>query len=271
MIRLSLSFEETVQAARDHGFDGVELDQETLAGAVPAETLKQRLDEAGLRAGGFSLPVDFTGDETSYQEGLRALPALAARAAAVGSTRCARGVRPWSDDREWDENWRFWVQRLRPVAAMLAEHGCRLGLEYIGPATSRRGHRYPFIHTLAETLPLAREIGSGTGLLLDSWHWYTAEETPDDLLRLTNDDIVSVHVNDAPAGLGVNEQMDLERLLPGASGVIDIAGFLGALRAVSYDGPVIVEPFDASLEKLAAPERLQATAAALEKVMAARS
>ena len=266
MIRLSLSFEETVQAASDYGFEGVELDQASLVG-VPPEDLKQRIQGAGLRVGGFSVPVDFAHGESVYEEGLRALPGLAARAAAVGATRCTLGVRPWSDDLPWKENWRFTVQRLQPVAAILAEHGCRLGLEYIGPETSRRGHRYEFIHTMEEALSLGREIGSGTGLLLDSWHWYTAKETPADIARLTNDDVVSVHINDAPAGLRVDEQMDLERLLPRASGVIDIGGFLGALQALTYDGPVIVEPFDKSLQKLDAQECLRATADALHTVM----
>lgn len=266
MIRLSLSFEETVQAAVDYGFDGVELDHASLVEVNP-ETVNQRINRAGLRVGGFSLPVDFAGDESVYQEGLRALPDIAARAAAVGAARCTRAVRPWSDDRDWNENWQFTVQRLQPVAAILSAHGCRLGLEYVGPATSRRGHGHQFVHTMGEALSLGREIGSGTGLLLDSWHWYTAEETTEDIARLTNEDVVSVHINDAPAGLRVDEQMDLERLLPGASGVIDIDGFLGALRALDYDGPVIVEPFDKSLEKLDAPQRLRATAEALEKVM----
>ncbi len=266
MIRLSLSFEQTVQAASDYGFEGVELDQASL-GDMPPERLKEQLRNAGLRAGGFSLPVDFSGDEATYREGLRGLPEIAARATAAGATRCTRALRPWSDDRDWKENRQLTVQRLQPVAAILAEHGCRLGLEYVAPATSRRDHRYQFVHTMEQAVCLGREIGSGTGLLVDSWHWYTAKETPDDIARLTNDDIVSVHVNDAPAGLDVDEQIDLERLLPGASGVIDIAGFLGALRALNYDGPVIVEPFDRSLEKLDAPGRLRATADALEKVM----
>lgn len=266
MIRLTLSLDETVQAARDYGFEGVELDPRSLLDTDP-EHLKRLLDGAGLRAGGFSAPLDIGGEESAYREGLRALPDLAARAAAVGATRCTRAVRPWSDERGWNENWRFTVERLRPVAAILAEHGCRLGLEYVGPATSRHGHRFPFVHTMEQALSLGREIGSGTGLLLDSWHWYTAGETLDDLARLSNDEVVSVHVNDAPPGLAVDEQMDLERRLPGATGVIDIAGFLGALRALAYDGPVIVEPFDEGLEKLALPERLRATADALQEVM----
>ena len=44
-------------------------------------------------------------------------------------------------------------------------------------------------------------------------------------------------------------QMDLERRLPCATGIIDAAGFVGCLEAIGYDGPVTVEPFDAELEK----------------------
>ena len=266
MIRLSLSFEETVQAARDFGFEGVELDPASLVD-VPAERMKQRIADAGLRPGGWSLPFDYAADESSYETGLRGLGEVAARAAAVGATRCTRWIRPWSDDRDWDENWRFHVRRLQPVAATLAEHGCRLGLEFVGPATSRRGRPYPFVHTMEQALSLCREVGPGAGLLLDSWHWYTSSGTASEIAGLRGEDVVSVHVNDAPAGLPVDQQIDTERLLPGASGVIDITSFLEALRGLSYDGPVVVEPFDRSLESLEERERLRVTARALERVM----
>ena len=85
------------------------------------------------------------------------------------------------------------------------------------------------------------------GLLLDSWHWYTAHESVDDLKRLDNSLIVQVHVNDAPAGVPVDEQVDNVRGLPGETGVIDIAGFLGALQAMGYDGPITPEPFSTEL------------------------
>ena len=103
-------------------------------------------------------------------------------------------------------------------------------------------------------------------MLLDSWHWYTSHATVDDILRLSAEQIVSVHVNDAPAGRAIEKQIDNERLLPGASGVIDITGFLKALTHIRYDGPVIVEPFDAALAKRPPVERVRAVKASLEKV-----
>lgn len=41
--------------------------------------------------------------------------------------------------------------------------------------------------------------------------------------------------------------MDLDRRLPYDTGVIDLDGFMGAIRAAGYTGPVKVEPFMKSL------------------------
>ena len=62
--------------------------------------------------------------------------------------------------------------------------------------------------------------------------------------------MVQVHVNDAPAGIAVDEQMDNVRDLPGATGVVDMATFLGVLARIGYDGPVTPEPFCARLREL---------------------
>ena len=78
------------------------------------------------------------------------------------------------------------------------------------------------------------------GLLLDSWHWYTAHETEADLLSLKGVEVVACDLNDAPsAGIPVDEQKDKRlRDLPCATGVIDLKAFLGALVKIGYDGPV---------------------------------
>ena len=50
----------------------------------------------------------------------------------------------------------------------------------------------------------------------------------------------------------------MEGLLPGASGVIDARGFRAALGKIGFDGPVIVEPFNADVRALPPPERVAA-------------
>lgn len=47
---------------------------------------------------------------------------------------------------------------------------------------------------------------------LDTWHWWTAaNHTVDDLLTLKNEDVVTVDLNDAPAGLEKRHQQDNAR------------------------------------------------------------
>ena len=52
------------------------------------------------------------------------------------------------------------ISRLSPdaLARVLREHGLRLGLEYVGTATSLTSRKYPFIHTLAETRELIEAV-----------------------------------------------------------------------------------------------------------------
>jgi sugar phosphate isomerase/epimerase len=79
--------------------------------------------------------------------------------------------------------------------------------------------------------------------------------------------VVYVHVNDAPAGVPVDEQVDNVRALPGETGVIDIAGFLQALQAIGYDGPVVPEPFKQELNTLPSDEaRLQTVGTAMATI-----
>ncbi len=75
-------------------------------------------------------------------------------------------------------------------------------------------------------------------------------------------------LNDAPAGIAVDEQMDNSRELPAATGVIDLKGFLGALVKIGYDGPVRAEPFNQPLNRMDDLDALKATAAAMRKAFA---
>jgi sugar phosphate isomerase/epimerase len=184
-------------------------------------------------------------------------------------TRVATWLSPSHASLTYVANFRRHAQRLREAAKVLADHGIRLGLEYVGPKTSWSAGRFPFIHTMAEMKDLIAEIGgTNVGFLLDCWHWYTAQETRADLLSLRNEDVVCVHVNDAPAGVPVDQQVDNRRDLPAATGVIDLKAFLGALVEIGYDGPILAEPFRADLRRLPRDEALGLVAAAMKKASA---
>jgi len=148
-----------------------------------------------------------------------------------------------------------------------SRQNCWLGLEFLGPKTIRQGHKYEFIHTLDGMLELCEAIGTGNvGLLLDSWHWYTSYGTLEDITKLKPEQVVYVHINDAPDGVPIDEQIDSIRRLPGETGVIDLVGFLRALKQIGYDGPVTPEPFSDKVRGLAPEEAASLTMRYLDEV-----
>ena len=252
-----LSLAESIELAKATGYKGVAFSiQEVsqLAGEHGIAYVQSLFTSADILPGHWSLPVKWNADEGAWQQGLETLPGLAALASELGCTRTSTWCPPASNDRAFDENWAWHVARFRPIAEILADHGCRLGIEFIGPKTSRDGFEHTFIYTLGGMMDLAAAIGTGNvGLLLDAWHLYTSGGSPEDLDQITAEDVVVVHVNDAPAGIPLDEQDDHVRSLPMETGVIDLPGFMVKLTALGYDGPVTPEPFSAHLNAIEDP------------------
>ncbi|MCC7261757.1 MAG: sugar phosphate isomerase/epimerase [Candidatus Latescibacteria bacterium] len=258
------SLAEGLALAARHGFEGYHFGIGEAAQLGAAQTADLAAAHR-VRLSAWGFPVDFRGSEATWQRDLEALPTLAKVAGALGARRTATWIMPCSDELTYEENFRFHATRLKPAAAILAEEGIHLGLEYIGPKTLWSSKKYPFAHTMEQMLELCRAAGPNVGFLLDAWHWYTAGETTADLERLSPQQAVDVHVNDAP-DRPREEQVDNVRTLPGETGVIDIAGFLGTLKKIGYDGPVMVEPFSEKVRQLPPEEACAATAAALNQV-----
>ncbi len=260
-----------IDLAARHRFEAVEPRAEELAGQSReqlADTLAAlRANQLAWAAAGLS--VDFRRDEGVFRDGLAKLPRLAAALQRAGATRVGTWLSPSHDTLTYRANFAQHATRLREVARVLKDHGLRLGLEYVGTQLLLVGKRYPFLHTMAEARELIAEIGTGNvGLVLDTWHWWTAGDTEADLLALTNADVVSVDLNDAPAGLPKAQQKDNERELPVATGVIDTTTFVNALHRLGYDGPVRPEPFNKALNALDNDPACNAASAALHRAMA---
>ncbi len=264
-------FPEIVELAHRHGFESV----------APSAGYLGRLSESELRKfladlrskklvwGSAGLPMSVLGDESRFERGLKALPKSAAVLQRAGVRRMNTWISPRHRQLTYVQNFRRHAVRLRQVARVLEDHDLRLGLEYIGPKTLWAASGHPFVHTMAEAKDLIAEIDvPNVGFVLDSWHWYTAHETVEDLRTLKASQIVAVDLNDAPAGIPIDEQVDSRRELPMATGVIDIAGFMAVLLELDYDGPVRAEPFNKKLNDLPNEAAAATTAKAMKKAFA---
>mgnify|MGYP000966809855 CR=1 FL=1 len=270
-IGVKASQRQAIDYAHRHGFESVEPSGGELAKMSAGELGAARADlkGKGLVWGAAALPVDFRGDDATFRTGVERLNGIASALQRAGVTRIGTWLSPAHDELPFEANLERHATRLREVARVLGAHGLRFGLEYVGPKTSWAAKKHPFVHTLAGVRKLIAAIGEkNVGVVLDSWHWYTAHETAADLAVLTDADIVAVALNDAPAGIPVDEQVDSRRELPAATGVIDVASFLAALHRLGCSAPVRAEPFNAALREMPPESALAATAAAMRKAFA---
>jgi sugar phosphate isomerase/epimerase len=219
------------------------------------------------------------------------LPALAEDAAFCRAIGCSRfqlvlgATTPNGQPKA--ERWAHVRRRLSAVAAVLAPHDVRLGLEFLGPLVFRRPRAradatpadapvpapppappVPFVWTLRETLALCEASAPNVGVTLDAWHWHHSGGTVADVRAADAARIVHVHVSDARA-MPPEEVRDDMRLLPG-EGVIDLVGFFRALQAIGYRGGVAPETIGPRIPDGMPPEEsarlaLEATRAVMRK------
>lgn len=263
------NFEKKLLLAKKYGFSYIEAGaQEVMENGV--ENVRALLQKHGMQISSANLPFHPTQlDDDAFAAAMEALPAQAAALSAVGCTRCIIWIFPASDTLTKEENYAFHVKRLSAAAAVLKEYGMRLGLEFIGPYTGRKGKKYVFLYTAEEMLKLAKDCGDNVGLLFDAYHWYTGAHNKDVFDHIPDQScIVSVHVNDAPVGDPL-ELPDSPRALPGETGMIDIACVIDGLRKLGYTGPVIAEPFSPKLAAMETDdEKVACIKACMDKIMA---
>lgn len=243
-------FIDFLDAASGAGFPAIEYSIEPF-GKVAAEQSEtaaiELLTSRNLQLGSFMLPVEFRKDEKTFQEQLKNLPYLASLARKMGTDRCCTWMLPSTDEPVAEFTSRM-IRRLRIIAKVLGDSGIRFGVEWVGPKTMRT-MKNDFIHNIPGAIEFVDAIGEkNTGLLFDSFHWFTSHATVEDILHLTEQQVVLVHINDAP-DKPKDEQIDTQRLLPG-EGIIDLSGMLDALAQIGYKDYVAVETFGEVLPKM---------------------
>jgi sugar phosphate isomerase/epimerase len=255
-----------LSAASQYGYEALSVPAQWLEGW----TDKQKADfvkkakKNGIGWGASGLPVEFRRTQQQFRSDLGDLDTHAKNLADIGVTRIGTWIVSGHGTLTYNENMGQHADRLRDCARILGKHSISLGLEYLGTPSIRHNARFAFLSTGRELKELIALIGEpNVGVILDTYHWHTAEETVEDLMQWKKEEIVAVDLNDANGQLKLVDQTDLARDLPGATGVIDLDGFIKALVKIGYDGPVRAEPFNTTLNQMSNELALVATQAAV--------
>lgn len=189
-------------------------------------------------------PLPFGGEDAAFAEALKPLAEDAAFSAAIGCDRMMV-VLPASTTQPKDEQRKLVRDRFAAISELLQKSGVRLGMEFLGPLYFRAGRAggppsTPFIWNLPETIALAKECGPNIGATLDAWHWHHSGGTTSDIVAAGQSRIIHVHISDAKAA-APEDVRDNQRFMPG-EGIINLVGFLQALKKIGYSGGISPEP-----------------------------
>jgi sugar phosphate isomerase/epimerase len=225
--------EERLEVAAETGFTGVGLlhaDLLAIEQTTPLTKLAPRLQELGLRHVEVECLINWFAEgeprlasDRQRADLLRAAEALGARHIKLNGE--LEGV-------EW------------PIETLAEEFGrlCREAAE-VGAVVAIEFMPFSGIPDAQAALEIVDAAGEPNGkLLVDVWHVARAGTPFEEIAQLPGDVIAHVEIDDAlaePEGDLWNDTIH-NRLLPG-EGELDVVGFLSAIRATGYGGPIGVE------------------------------
>ena len=193
-----------------------------------------------LAIGAFGPDRDLTHDDVKVQENcLDYIETSLAMAAAWGSPVLAgpmysavgkaRHVPPDQKKREWDRA----VVNLRKAARMAANAGVRLAMEVLNRFET------DLVNTADQAVKMCRDVGDRTlGVHLDTFHMNIEEKGAEQAIRTVGNRLYHVHASESDRGV------------PG-TGRADWTGLAKGLKAVKYDGAVVIESFTPKVTSIA--------------------
>ncbi len=151
----------------------------------------------------------------------------------VGPLYAAVG-RVWqmtNDERARDTD--LLVTQLKGLAAYAADHGVTLGVEPLNRFETS------FINLASQVIEVVDRVDNrACGVMLDTFHMNIEEKSLGDAIRAAGPRLVHLH------------SCENDRGAPG-SGNVDWQGVAAALKAINYDGPVVIESFTSKVKSIA--------------------
>ncbi len=249
-----------LQAARQAGFDQVELWQQDVASANPGSAEIRRLLAAlPLGLTDYQVLLDFDGaPEPLRRQKYDEASSMIKTAVELGATTLL--VPASTDSRCQPER----VEAdLRWLAEQAQHHGLRIAYEAMAWSSK--------IQTTADAWQLIKRIGApNLGLVVDAFHIFVRQHSVADLAEIPAEKIFLVQLSDLaqlPEGGRLVETARHHRLLPG-EGHFPLASLLGYLQAIDYRGPLGLEVFNDSLQRSDPTETAQKAMQALRQLLA---
>lgn len=230
------------------GFDGLETNGDKIAACLDSGfsvgDIKKLVGDVTIPGIGFLIDIERQGDDraTLRKEAadlFRLATAVGAKGVEVitGPLQLAaldRSVPPSPDlyrgliDLPEEEQIRLTAANLRELADIAAEQGLLLYLEALS---------WTPLNTIDKQLKVIEKAGrDNLKMLIDFWHCFTSNDTPDRISRIDKDILYGIHVCDSlPYSGGIPNEPVL-RDVPTGKGALNLQEWVDAVKATGYVG-----------------------------------
>jgi len=271
IIGVKANFAQTLDYAIQYRYEAISPFTEEVMNSYSESQLKEilaKMKAHNITYDSTNIPVEFRRDMVRFNDDFKKLRKFCETMEKQGATRINTWIIASHPELTYNENMKQHAYRLGECAKVMKDHGISLGIEYLGTRPLVVAARYPFISTMKEGKELIGNIGqSNVGFVLDSFHWYCANDTLEDIRTLSPEDVIVVDINDARAGFTRETQTDGKRELPMATGVINIKEFLQGILDIDYAGPLRTEPFNQALNDLENEDALRVNMEVIRKTL----
>ena len=225
------------------GFDSVEIAIDDPA-AVDPLFIRSQLDKAGLTCcsvcGAFGPDRDLRGTPEAQENSKRYLITLIDLAVILGAPIVAGPVYSATGRRNAEEpaarrqQWKTVVKNLKPVCRHATKKGVAICVEPLNRFET------DFINTVDQVLQLIEDVGSPSlKVHLDTFHMNIEEKYPDAAIRKAGKRLGHFHACGSDRGTPGNDHTDWNLIAK-------------ALKAVNYNGAVVIESFTQDVKIIAA-------------------
>lgn len=127
-----------------------------------------------------------------------------------------------------DDQVRLTAANLRELADLAADHGLLLYLEALS---------WTPLNSIDKQLAVIEKAGrDNLKLLIDFWHCYTSNETPERIARIDSDLLYGVHICDSLHFEGGIPNEPVLRDVPTGKGVLNLGEWVDAVKSTGYVG-----------------------------------
>lgn len=234
----------TLEMLKKMGYDGVELPLFNLD--LDYAAWGKRLDDLGLARTAVTIRVvgnnPISADAAERKQGVELTQKALDCCAAMGATHLVgpyhSAIGHFSGSGPTQDEWKWGVESMRAVAEHAGKVGVTLGIECLN-----RFETY-LLNTHADSARFAREVNHpNCKVMYDTFHANIEEKNVGEAIRACADVLCHVHISEN------------DRSTPG-KGLIRWAENFDALKAVNYDGWLMIEAFGLALPEIAAATKI---------------